>query len=53
MPIIIEGEPLACLNLHYILSALTLKQVVSRYLSPMQAAAAKIEKQLTKEIRVR
>ncbi|MBT4940536.1 MAG: helix-turn-helix domain-containing protein [Rhodospirillaceae bacterium] len=53
VPIIIEGEPLACLNLHYILSALTLKQVVSRYLSPMQAAAAKIEKQLTKEIRVR
>ncbi len=48
VPIMYNGEPLACLNLHYILSALSLKQVVSRYLVPMQLAAQKIEKKLTK-----
>ena len=48
VPIMYEGEPLACLNLHYILSALSLKQVVGRYLATMQSAAKEIEKRLKK-----
>jgi len=48
VPIMYKDEPLACLNLHYILSALSLKQVVGRYLSPMQSAAQEIEKKLSK-----
>jgi DNA-binding IclR family transcriptional regulator len=48
VPIMYEGESLACLNLHYILSALSLKQVVGRYLATMQSAAKEIEKRLKK-----
>ncbi len=48
VPVMYKGEPLACVNLHYILSALTLKQVVSRYLAPMQSAAEEIEEYLAK-----
>ena len=48
VPIMYGDEPLGCLNLHYILSALTIKQVIGRYLEPMQKAAGEIEKKLAK-----
>ncbi len=44
-----RGRPLACINLHYILSAMTMEQVAERYLAPMRAAAAKIEKALEQQ----
>jgi len=46
VPVMWRGRPLACINIHYILSALTMAQVVERYLPPMRAAAAKIEQAL-------
>jgi IclR family mhp operon transcriptional activator len=49
VPVLWRGRPLACINIHYILSAMTMEQVVERYLAPMRAAAAKIEKELVKQ----
>jgi IclR family transcriptional regulator, mhp operon transcriptional activator len=46
VPVMWRGRPIACVNLHYILSAMTMEQVAERYLAPMRAAAAKIEKAL-------
>lgn len=46
VPVMWRGRPLACINLHYILSAMTMEQVAERYLGPMRAAAAKIERAL-------
>lgn len=46
VPVMWRGRPIACINLHYILSAMTMEQVADRYLAPMRAAAAKIEKAL-------
>ena len=49
VPVMWRGRPLACINLHYILSAMTMEQVAERYLAPMRAAAAKIEKALEQQ----
>ncbi|HEY7608420.1 MAG TPA: helix-turn-helix domain-containing protein [Alphaproteobacteria bacterium] len=46
VPVMWRGRPLACINIHYILSAMTMEQVAERYLPAMRAAAAKIEKAL-------
>ncbi len=46
VPVIWRGRPIACINLHYILSAMTMEQVAERYLAPLRAAAARIEKAL-------
>jgi len=46
VPVMWRERPLACINLHYILSAMTMEQVAERYLAPMRAAATKIEKAL-------
>jgi IclR family mhp operon transcriptional activator len=49
VPVMWRGRPLACINIHYILSAMTMEQVVAQYLAPMRAAAAKIEKALAQQ----
>lgn len=49
VPVMWRGRPIACINLHYILSAMTMEQVAERYLAPMRAAAAKIEKALEQQ----
>ena len=49
VPVMWRERPLACINLHYILSAMTMEQVAERYLAPMRAAAAKIEKALAQQ----
>ena len=49
VPVMWRGRPLACINLHYILSAMAMEQVAERYLAPMRAAAAKIEKALEQQ----
>jgi len=41
-----QGRPIACINIHYILSAMTMAQVVERYLPLMRGAAARIEEAL-------
>ncbi|MCW5773824.1 MAG: helix-turn-helix domain-containing protein [Rhodospirillaceae bacterium] len=46
VPVMWRGRPLACINIHYILSAISMEHVVERYLPAMRAAAAKIEKAL-------
>jgi IclR family mhp operon transcriptional activator len=46
VPVMWRDRPIACINLHYILSAMAMEQVAERYLAPMRAAAAKIEKAL-------
>lgn len=46
VPISWRGRPLACINMHYILSALTMAQVVERYLPAMKEAAGRIERAL-------
>jgi IclR family transcriptional regulator, mhp operon transcriptional activator len=46
VPVMWRDRPIACINLHYILSAMTMEQVAERYLAPMRAAATKIEKAL-------
>jgi IclR family mhp operon transcriptional activator len=48
VPVMWRGRPLACINIHYILSALTMDQVVERYLPLMRAAAARIEEALAR-----
>lgn len=49
VPVMWRGRPLACINVHYILSAMTMEQVAERYLPAMRAAAAKIEKALAQQ----
>jgi IclR family mhp operon transcriptional activator len=49
VPVMWRCRPIACINLHYILSAMTMEQVAERYLAPMRAAAAKIEKALEQQ----
>jgi IclR family mhp operon transcriptional activator len=49
VPVMWRGRPIACINLHYILSAMTMEQVAERYLAPMRAAASKIEKALEQQ----
>jgi IclR family mhp operon transcriptional activator len=49
VPVMWRGRPIACINIHYILSAMTMEQVVAQYLAPMRAAAAKIEKALAQQ----
>jgi DNA-binding IclR family transcriptional regulator len=47
VPVMWRGRPVAAINMHYILSALLLDEVVARYLEPLQTAAAKIADGLT------
>jgi len=47
VPVMWRGRPVAAINMHYILSALLLDEVVARYLGALQAAAAKIADGLT------
>lgn len=47
VPVMWRGEPIACFNIHYILSALSHDEVVSRYLGLMRETASRIEKALT------
>lgn len=49
VPVMWRGRPLACINIHYILSAMPMAQVVERYLPPMRGAAAKIELALAQQ----
>jgi IclR family mhp operon transcriptional activator len=49
VPVMWRGRPLACINIHYILSAMPMPLVVERYLPPMRAAAAKIEQALAQQ----
>jgi IclR family mhp operon transcriptional activator len=49
VPVMWRGRPLACINIHYILSAMTMEQVAERYLPAMRTAAAKIEKALAQQ----
>ena len=46
VPVMWGGRPIAAINIHYILSALLLDEVVSRYLEPLRTAAARIERGL-------
>ena len=48
VPVMWRGRVIACINMHYILSALTRDEVVKRYLGAMREAAAKIEDSLAK-----
>lgn len=43
VPIMRSGQPVAAINMHYILSALSLTEVVERYLGPLRSAAKRIE----------
>ncbi len=43
VPVMWRDKPLAAINIHYILSALTMEQVVERYLGDLRGAARKIE----------
>jgi IclR family mhp operon transcriptional activator len=49
VPVMWRQRPIACINIHYILSAMTMEQVAERYLPAMRAAAAKIEKALAQQ----
>ena len=49
VPVMWHERPIACINLHYILSAMTMEQVAQRYLPAMRAAAAMVEKALTQQ----
>jgi IclR family transcriptional regulator, mhp operon transcriptional activator len=46
VPVMWRGRPLAGINMHYILSAMTMAQVVERYLPAMREAAQRIERAL-------
>lgn len=46
VPVMWRGRPIACINMHYILSALSRDEVVERYLGHMREAASRIEKGL-------
>ena len=46
VPVMWRDRPIAAINMHYILSALLLEEVVERYLPPMRAAATKIAEEL-------
>ena len=47
VPVMWRGRPIASINMHYILSALLLEEVVTRYLEPLQTAAARITQGLS------
>jgi len=47
VPVMWRGRPVAAINMHYILSALLLDEVIARYLDPLQTAAARIAQGLT------
>ena len=47
VPVFKGRRVLACINMHYILSALSEAEVAARYLEPMRAAAADIERAMT------
>ncbi|MGH7005512.1 MAG: hypothetical protein ACREIP_16345, partial [Alphaproteobacteria bacterium] len=49
VPVMWRGRPLASINIHYILSAMPMAQVVERYLPLMRGAAAKIEMALAQQ----
>ena len=49
VPVMWRQRPIACINIHYILSAMTMEQVAERYLPAMRATAAKIEKALAQQ----
>jgi IclR family mhp operon transcriptional activator len=46
VPVMWRGRPIAAINMHYILSALMLEEVVERYLGALRDAAAKITRAL-------
>ena len=46
VPVRWADRVIACINIHYILSALTEQEVAARYLTPMRAAAAEIESRM-------
>ena len=46
VPVRWADRVIACINIHYILSALTEQEVVDRYLQPMQQAAGEIESRM-------
>ncbi|MGE0734295.1 MAG: helix-turn-helix domain-containing protein [Alphaproteobacteria bacterium] len=46
VPVIVGSKVIACINIHYILSALSLDEVVKRYLAPMREAAEAIARAL-------
>lgn len=48
VPVLVGERSVAAINLHYILSALTLDEVVKRYLDPLHDAAGRIGRQLQK-----
>lgn len=46
VPVMWQDRPIACINMHYILSALIVEEVVRRYLGPLHWAARAIEREL-------
>lgn len=46
VPVTRNDRVIACINLHYILSALSEEEVAARYLEPLRTAAAKIEQKM-------
>ncbi len=46
VPVMCHGAPAATINMHYILSALTVNEVVARYLKPLQNAAERVSQAL-------
>jgi IclR family mhp operon transcriptional activator len=46
VPVIWQNRVIACINLNYILTALSEKEVADRYLSPMKEAAVEIQTRL-------
>ena len=51
VPVMWRGKSLAAINIHYILSALSMEQVVDRYLEDMRGAARKMERLLMERTR--
>lgn len=47
VPVLRGERPIAAINLHYILSALTEAEVVAQYLAPLQRAAKRIEQRIS------
>jgi len=47
VPVMWRDRPVAAINVHYILSALLLEDVVARYLGPLQSAADRIAQALS------
>lgn len=47
VPVFWGERVIACINIHYIISALSEREVAARYLAPMKRAAAEIERRMT------